>query len=201
MACPPGCPGGWLPWSSRRPGRRCCIAAPGSPALGGVDRRQALGAALRALVVGPAPRPLVPSPAHVAGRRGSTLAALCPGRPTDAVCGQVLHPQRRILLPAGNRGNDGVNPVLGSACAATPSGTFLASEFLSGKRAGQDRFGGWLGVLPKWSSGGCVVVESEQFEELLLGWVHLGAHAAGSGPATGRGVEEQGLLDAGEVVE
>jgi len=30
-----------------------------------------------------------------------------------------------------------------------PSGTFLASELLSGKRAGQPLFSGWLGVLPK----------------------------------------------------
>ncbi len=48
------------------------------------------------------------------------------------------------------------------------SGTFLASEFLSGKRAAQGRFSGWLGVLPKSPFGG-VGVQPEDVVEAFWG--------------------------------
>src|ERR1019366_5203283 len=79
------------------------------------------------------------------------------------------------------------------------SGTFLASELLSGKRAGQGWFSGWLGVLPKSSPRG-VGVESEKVVEAFLGGVGVGEDALGSGPAfVSGGVEQDGLLDPGEV--
>ena len=43
------------------------------------------------------------------------------------------------------------------------SGSFLAIAWLSGKRAGQPLFSGWLGVLPKSAPGG-VFVEFEELE-------------------------------------
>ena len=56
------------------------------------------------------------------------------------------------------------NPVIGSSSIADligSSGTFLASELLSGKRAAQGWFSVWLGVLPKSSPRG-VGVEPTQ---------------------------------------
>ena len=81
----------------------------------------------------------------------------------------------------------------------TSSGSFLASELLSGKRAGQPLFSGWLGVLPKSAPGG-VFVEVEEVEQSRLGGVGVGEDALGSGPAfVACGVEKDGFLDAGEV--
>src|SRR5674476_686604 len=79
------------------------------------------------------------------------------------------------------------------------SGTFLASEFLGGKRAAQSWFSGWLGVLPKSPPRG-VGVESEDVVEAFLGGVGVGEDALGAGPAfVPGGVEQDGFLDAGEV--
>src|SRR5664280_773917 len=79
------------------------------------------------------------------------------------------------------------------------SGSFLASELLSGKRAGQPLFSGWLGVLPKSAPGG-VFVEVEEVEQSRLGGVGVGEDALGSRPAfVACGVEKDGFLDAGEV--
>src|SRR5664280_737842 len=76
-----------------------------------------------------------------------------------------------------------------------PSGTFLASELLSGKRAGQDLFSGWAGVLPKSSPRG-VGVESEDVVEAFLGGVGVGEDALGAGTAfVAGGVEKEGFLD------
>jgi hypothetical protein len=79
------------------------------------------------------------------------------------------------------------------------SGTFLASEFLSGKRAAQGLFLGWLGVLPKTPFGG-VGVQPEDVVEAFLGGVGVGEDALGAGPAfVPGGVEQDGFLDAGQV--
>src|ERR1035437_8381312 len=79
------------------------------------------------------------------------------------------------------------------------SGTFLASELFSGKRAGQGLFSGWLGVLPKSTPWG-VGVESEDVVEAFLGGVGVGEDALGAGTAfVPGGVEQDGFLDAGEV--
>src|ERR1035437_6656131 len=84
-----------------------------------------------------------------------------------------------------------------SICVA--SGTFLASELFSGKRAGQGLFSGWLGVLPKSTPWG-VGVESEDVVEAFLGGVGVGEDALGAGTAfVPGGVEQDGFLDAGEV--
>src|ERR1035437_9835776 len=81
----------------------------------------------------------------------------------------------------------------------TPSGTFLASELLSGKRAGQDLFSGWAGVLPKSSPRG-VGVESEDVVEAFLGGVGVGEDALRAGSAfVSGGVQQDSFLDAGEV--
>src|SRR5674476_368070 len=80
-----------------------------------------------------------------------------------------------------------------------PSGTFLASELLSGKRAAQGWFSGWPGVLPKSTPGG-VFVEFEELVQSCLGGVGVGEDALGSGSAfVAGGVEQDGFLDAGEV--
>src|SRR5450759_5805123 len=79
------------------------------------------------------------------------------------------------------------------------SGTFLASEFLSGKRAAQGRFSGWLGVLPMSPFGG-VGVQPEDVVEAFLGGVGVGEDAFGAGPAfVSGGVEQDGFLDTGQV--
>src|ERR1019366_6440954 len=103
------------------------------------------------------------------------------------------------------RGNRQVTPATpisvpsGSLKCPTTSGTFLASELLSGKRAAQGWFGGWLGVLPKSSSRG-VGVEPEDVVEAFLGGVGVGEDALGSGTAfVPGGVEQDGFLDAGQV--
>ena len=91
-------------------------------------------------------------------------------------------------------GHQRVHPFLCSA-----SGSFLACSFLGGKRAGQGWFSGLLGVLPKSSLGG-VGGESEEVVEAFLGGVGVGEDALGSGPAfVSGGVEQDGLLDPGEV--
>src|SRR5450759_1897779 len=58
------------------------------------------------------------------------------------------------------------------------SGTFLASSFLSGKRAGQGGCGVGRVVLPMSTFRG-VGVEAEQLEQALLGWVGVGEDALG----------------------
>lgn len=51
--------------------------------------------------------------------------------------------------------------------------------------------------LSPWSPSG----EVEDFAELVLGFGGLGKHPAGLGAASGRGVDQDGLFDAGELVE
>ena len=68
------------------------------------------------------------------------------------------------------------------ATTGRPSGTFLASELLSGKRAGQGWFWRWLGVLPKSSPWG-VGVEPEEVIEAFLGGVGVGEDALRAGTA------------------
>jgi hypothetical protein len=90
-------------------------------------------------------------------------------------------------------------PARGDRTGPGACGTFLAIEFLSGERAAQGRFWGWLGVLPKSTPRG-VGVELEDVVEAFLGGVVVGEDALGAGPAfVPGGVEEDGLLDAGQV--
>src|ERR1019366_4995007 len=75
------------------------------------------------------------------------------------------------VVARGNRQGTPATPISvpsGSLKCPTTSGTFLASELLSGKRAAQGWFGGWLGVLPKSSSRG-VGVEPEDVKRRF--WV------------------------------
>jgi hypothetical protein len=79
------------------------------------------------------------------------------------------------------------------------SGSFLASSFLGGKRAGQGRFSGLLGVLSKSTPRG-VGGESEEVVEAFLGGVGVGEDSLGSGLAcVSDGVEQDGLLDPDEA--
>src|SRR5450756_1655345 len=85
-----------------------------------------------------------------------------------------------------------------TARTRVPSGTFLASSFLSGKRAGQGGCGVGRVVLPMSTFRG-VGVEAEQLEQALLGWVGVGEDALGAGPAfVPGGVEKHGLFDAAQ---
>src|ERR1035437_3117956 len=112
------------------------------------------------------------------------------GSSRRAVASQVVG----IVLPAQG-------PTYQMHFLGSPSGTFLASELLSGKRAAQGWFSGWLGVLPKSSPRG-VFVEFEELEQSRLGGVGVGEDALGSGSAfVAGGVEQDGFLDAGEVGE
>ena len=83
--------------------------------------------------------------------------------------------------------------------AYAASGSFLASELLSGKGAGQGRFSGLVVVLPRSAVGG-VGVESEELGQSRLGGVGVGEDALRAGSAfVSGGVEQDGFLDAGEV--
>src|ERR1035437_3438868 len=78
-------------------------------------------------------------------RSGSKVSTSATGRHfTDTLRGNTVVPS--MTNPHRSRG---------------PSGTFLASAFLTGVCAGQVPFWWLLGVLPKWVSGGCVLVEVE----------------------------------------
>ncbi len=59
---------------------------------------------------------------------------------------------------------------------------------------------GGVYYLSRLSEGG-VAVEAEQLVWVLLSQAHLGEHAPGAGPASGGGVEQHGVLDAGELAE
>src|SRR5665647_818218 len=82
--------------------------------------------------------------------------------------------------------------------AKRPSGSFLASLGGSGVRAGQGCAGGVLVYdLIVWRPGG----EVEDLGQGVLGVGGLGEHPSGFRTAAGRGVDQDGFFDAGEVVE
>src|SRR5665811_1635021 len=79
-----------------------------------------------------------------------------------------------------------------------PSGTFLVSSGQSCKRAGQ----GLVDLEMAYDlSPGCPLRELEDLAELVLGFGGFGEHPAGLGAAAGRGVDQDCLFDAGELVE
>src|SRR5665811_1686763 len=135
------------------------------------------------------PRPI--SACHINGGRSSRTTAIPTWLTGALVMARIAW--SAVDLPR----NSHRSPVRVKSTAAS-SGTFLVSSGQSCKRAGQGHV--VLEVAYDLSSGG-PLREVEDLAELVLGLGGFGEHPSGLGTAAGRGVDQDGLFDAGELVE